>query len=227
MLAGVNEMKEVRVRLGGEEDRGDRGDEVEYTIKESPPKIENAKLVGRPPGSKRDPSLPIKYPIGWKVVYDQMIMYYLQGRTYKEIGELVGYTEIQVGNIVRSPQGQAVLGEISKGIKDFQKEIVLGEAEKSERLRAKVLDKMENFVENKGIEELSPLHFVDRVIKIANTVNGVGGRRVESVTNVQNTQNIQNNTLVVSSEAVSALTKALEASTRLGLPTKDKGREIK
>lgn len=214
-------MKERRggvvIRIGMVEE--EKKEEVKEVENIRPPRLNK---FGRPRGSNRPVGLAIKYPITWKVVYDQMILHYLQGRTYKEIGELVGYSEIQVGNVIRSPQGEKALQEISKRLKEIQVDTVTKPAEKVENLKEKVLDKMTNFIENVGIEELHPIGYIDRVIRIAGVVNGNGKGVTSVINNTQNTQNIENKTLIISTDAIDKLTKALEASNRLSLPTKDR-----
>ena len=209
----------IIINVGVVEEKKEKEKEDKEKDTSRPPRLNK---FGRPKGTNRPAGLAVRYPINWRVVYDQMILYYLQGKTYKEIGELVGYSHIQVGNVIGSPQGQKALIEISRKLKELQVDIVKNPVEKVENLKDKLLDKMNDFVDHKGLQELSPIHYIDRVIRIAGVVNGNTKGVASVINNTNNTQNIENKTVIVSTEAIDKLTKAMEASNRLMLPTKDR-----
>lgn len=74
----------------------------------------------RPKGSLNKPYdilIPNWQPLTWKPVYDQMIALHIAGRTNVEIAELLDYTQVQVGNILRSKMGKQFIKEVIERIR--------------------------------------------------------------------------------------------------------------
>lgn len=53
-------------------------------------------------------------PLKWKPVYDLMVTLHIQGYTNREIAEIVGYTAVQVGNVLRAPETKAKIDLLTK-----------------------------------------------------------------------------------------------------------------
>jgi hypothetical protein len=163
--------------------------------------------VGRPTGTMRPATLEIRYPIRWRPIYDLFVADTLAGLSQKAIGEKHNYSAVQVGNVLRSPIGQAKFTELRAKIEELSVKQVTTFEDTAKRIKEKAFLSAEKFLDDeKGLATSLPLAYIDRAIRIAalNSAPPVG-----STTNVQiNNQR----TLVISSEAAANVAEALKLS---------------
>jgi len=67
---------------------------------------------GRPKGSRNGSHMIMPWqPLTWLPIYDTMIALHIAGHSYKLIGAQVNYHPIQIGNVIRSNEGQKRIKE--------------------------------------------------------------------------------------------------------------------
>lgn len=178
---------------------------MSYEVKFDKP-AEGAK-VGRPTGTMRPATLEIRYPIKWRPIYDLFVADTLAGLSHKAIGEKHNYSAVQVGNVLRSPIGQAKFTELRGKIESLSVQQVTSFEDTAKRVKEKAFLTAEAFLDDKnGLSASLPLAYIDRAIRIA---------ALNSSTPSGATTNVQINnqkTIVISSEAAANVAKALELS---------------
>lgn len=170
-------------------------------------------IVGRPNGSRRPATLSSKYPIEWKAYYDPWLVEYVRGVSIKEIAKHYNFSEIQVGNVLRSPAAKERLKDIGAKIVEAGVDNLVQESLRINAIKDKALQRMEDFLDNSEYQTASPFAFVDRAIKIKNSVSA----QPTNGTNVNINQTIDNSkkTLVISAESANNISRALELSADL------------
>lgn len=165
----------------------------------------DSKKPGRPKGTMRPATLEIRYPINWKPIYDLFVADTLAGLSQKAIGEKHNYSAVQVGNILRSPIGQAKFSALRDKIETLSVAKVTSFEDTQKRLKEKAYKAAEAFLDDeRGLATVAPMAFIDRAVRIAALGESKG-----STTNVQvNNQR----TLVISAEAAANVAEALKLS---------------
>jgi hypothetical protein len=124
---------------------------------------------GRPKGSTAGVhTAPVWQPKQWKPIHDAIITLAAAGLKNKIIANKLQLSEVFVGLIIRSPQGQNKLKEFTKLASDV---IVEGQAEQLKRIQQAAIDNIEAALTDENIKKNSPLSLADRSIRV---LAGVG-----------------------------------------------------
>jgi hypothetical protein len=168
-------------------------------------------IVGRPNGSRRPATLSSKYPIEWKAYYDPWLVEYVRGVPIKEIAKHYNFSEIQVGNVLRSPAAKERLKDIGAKILEAGVDSVVQESLRINAIKDKALKKMEDFLDDpNGLAQASAFAFIDRVVKINANVSA---KPNPTNVNINNTNiDASQKTLVISQQSAENIAKALEMS---------------
>ena len=173
--------------------------------------LENKKSVGRPKGTMRPPTLEVRYPIRWKLIYDEFLKARIDGLTNKAIALKFDYSEMQVCNVLNSPLAKEKLQEIREKVIALTVDESATQETLEKSIRLKALNTMDKFLDNDTLAMAAPIPFVSQAIKIA----GLG--KVGGIGTQINVQNNNQKTLVISGEMAENVTKALEISKEIGL----------
>lgn len=166
---------------------------------------------GRPIGSGGKGSSFSRYnPKRWHPEFDLMVVESIAGMDNQSIGDKYGYTKEHVSNILSTEEAKKVKDRIRGTI---EKETDLNIKERVSRIGEKVLKHVEKFVEDEnGLAEKNPFYFIDRVVKIGESMGSMGKNSVPIPGN-----NIINNgsMIVMNGDRVTDLKNALDNSMSL------------
>lgn len=169
--------------------------------------MEEAKR-GRPIGSvNRSAKFTHYNPKRWQPEFDLIVIESIAGKSNEEIGRLFGYTKEHVSNILSTAKAQEIKERIRESI---NKGVAFNIQERLAAIGEKAIERMEAFIDNDNAADASPFKFIDRVVKIAQTVN-VGGASPGN----GNTTIVNGNAIVLNSTHTSNLKDALAKSMEL------------
>ena len=143
--------------------------------------------MGRPPGSKNDSFIMPWKPLKWKPVYDIMVALKCAGHSNIEIGQIVEYTPVQVGNVLRSPEARRRLDDFSSNFSKTADDTLKGRLEK---IRQKAVERIETVVMDDERASEQPMRIAEFSMSL---LKGLGTLNGENAT-----KNETNNTLVIS-----------------------------
>jgi hypothetical protein len=145
-------------------------------------------------------------PLKWKPVYDLMVTLFIQGHTHKEIADITGYTPVQVGNIIRSPD---VKKKIDLLTKQLHERILENSEDQLSVIKAKAIKNVAQIISDETLAVKRPFETARMSIDI---LKGLGtfqtGNKTEVNVNSNNTQTIAG----ITGEQLDKLTAALELS---------------
>lgn len=143
--------------------------------------------------------------IKWKPIYDQIVAGHIIGRSNKELAAEFDFSEVHIGNILRSDNAQILISEASDRIRGA----VLSKQEENidieMEIARKAKERIRDFVNNDEIFLKSPFAFIDRV----KDLSGLKKEKESSPSIVINNQNNQAN---IRAESLNRLAEALEIS---------------
>lgn len=148
-------------------------------------------------------------PKKWKAVYEQMILLSFMGRTNRDIARLFNYSEMQVSNILTSPQAVVLKATLT--------EKVIGDAQENvgETLRTTAVTASKQLKKALTDEKLwaaNPLGAIDRTLKVLAAVGEIDSGTGNGVNINVNNNGRNNTTLVVPNEVAERLRKAIQIS---------------
>lgn len=150
---------------------------------------------GRPVGS-RNAFLSPWQPLVWEPIYEQMVALSLAGMSYQMIGNRLGYSGQQVGNVIRSPEAQSIKAAYLRNIRDSSVESVTD-------LREIATKRVADLLRNDDLAEGSPFRMFEAAAKL---LTGIGQLRGAD------NSNTVNNTLMLSPEGENKLIAAIQKS---------------
>lgn len=161
-----------------------------------------------PINTYRPPSAASAYKlIKWKPYYDMIVSGHILGRSNKELAAEYDYTEVHIGNILRSDNAQKLIKEASDRIRGLAITKSSAGTEIDSEIRQKARERILDFVNDDDIAHKSPFAFIDRVKSLANLeVPREPSSPVQ--VNIQNNQNVTN----VREESLKRIAAALEIS---------------
>ena len=132
------------------------------------PKITRGR--GRPKGSLGIIGGRIRYrPKKWLPEFNQLVVDYIvvPGVTHKELGEKYGYTNVQVCNILNSPQARDIQESMAKGILKYNFENV---PIKMAEMSSKITERLHDFIHDDSKYKANPFEFINKALSIGKAI---------------------------------------------------------
>lgn len=147
-------------------------------------------------------------PKQWNPVYEQVVMYSCMNKTAKEIGKIVGFTEVHVGNILRSRFAKVIKLKMYEDLREDVSKTITNNIADSAILAAR---RIKAVLENEELAEKHPLSIFDRSLQVLKATKHVAGG--ENNAQVSGNVNFNGKTnILITTEAAKQLKDAIQKS---------------
>lgn len=146
-------------------------------------------------------------PLKWKPVYDLMVTLHIQGHTNREIAEIVGYTAVQVGNVLRAPETKKKIDLLTKQLHD---RVLENNEDQLSKIKAHAIRNISQVMADDSLVIKRPFEAARLsadILKGLGTFKGGSGTDI-TINQQNNTQNVQG----ITGEQIDRLALALELS---------------